>query len=169
MLLERSSRLAGIGSSSHCLPHEHHLVARLCCLCRSSLSPYDSFDSASFCRQRFWLFVAYVVSCSSIVGAAAVLLQHMSSKDGGTPPYVKWTGWVSLCPLCHVSLVLSLPSLTDPLIQSLSCTTASGTRPTSRSVSPDVCSRNTHTRHMCLGVAALWSHRMCCQGNAPGV
>ena len=62
--------------------------------CRSSLGSYDSFDSASYCRQRFWLFVAYVVSFASIIGAAAVLLKHMAMAGGQAPPHVKWTGWV---------------------------------------------------------------------------
>ena len=62
--------------------------------CRSSLSSYDSFDSAAFCRQRFWLFVAYVVSFASIIGASAMLLKHMAAGGGHAEPHVKWTGWV---------------------------------------------------------------------------
>jgi hypothetical protein len=58
------------------------------------LGAYDAFDSASFCRQRFWLFIAYVVSFASIIGAAAVMLKHMAEADGAAPPYVKWIGWV---------------------------------------------------------------------------
>ena len=72
----------------------HRAVGDLGGPCRSSLSGYDAFDSASFCRQRFWLFIAYVVSFSSIIGAAAIMLQHMAADDGHPAAYVKWTGWV---------------------------------------------------------------------------
>lgn len=64
--------------------------------CRSDLSSFDAFDSASYCRQRFWLFVAYVVSFGSIIGAVTLLLGHM--HDGSIPaePYEKWIGWVRI-------------------------------------------------------------------------
>lgn len=63
-------------------------------LCRSDLAAFDSFDSASYCRQRFWLFVAYVVSFGSIIGAVTLLLGHMSDDNGPSEPYEKWIGWV---------------------------------------------------------------------------
>ena len=44
--------------------------------CREELAEYDPFDDGSYCRSRFWLFVSYMVSFASIVGAVWVLLQH---------------------------------------------------------------------------------------------
>ena len=40
------------------------------------LAEYDAFDDGGFCRSRFWLFLSYVVSFASVVGAVWVLLQH---------------------------------------------------------------------------------------------
>jgi uncharacterized CHY-type Zn-finger protein len=81
--------------------------------CSSSLADYDSFDSATFCRQRFWLFVAYVVSFVSIIGASAMLLKHMAQSGGGAAPHVKWTGWV------RVSRLLPRASVARGALQQL--------------------------------------------------
>ncbi len=48
--------------------------------CREELADYDPFDDGSYCRSRFWLFVSYVVSFGSIVGAVWVLLQHYGER-----------------------------------------------------------------------------------------
>lgn len=68
---------------SHNFPH---------LLCRSDLSSFDSFDAATFNRQRLWLFIAYVVSFGSIIGACVLLISHMSHEDAA--PYDRWVGWV---------------------------------------------------------------------------
>lgn len=44
-------------------------------MCREELENYDAFDEGVFCRSRFWLFLSYVVSFASVIGAAWVLLQ----------------------------------------------------------------------------------------------
>ena len=53
------------------------------CCCRDELTEYDPFDDGSFCRSRFWLFVSYIVSFASIVGAVWVLLQHYGERCRG--------------------------------------------------------------------------------------
>lgn len=68
----------------------------MCVVRRSDLAAFDSFDSASYCRQRFWLFVAYVVSFGSIIGAVTLLLGHMSDDNGPSEPYEKWIGWAAV-------------------------------------------------------------------------
>ncbi len=45
-------------------------------MCRDELEEYDPFDEGVFCRSRFWLFISYVVSFASVVGAVWVLLGH---------------------------------------------------------------------------------------------
>lgn len=59
--------------------------------CREELNEYDPFDDGSFCRSRFWLFVSYMVSFASIVGAVWVLLQH----------YGGWVGAPRACWACE--------------------------------------------------------------------
>jgi hypothetical protein len=41
---------------------------------------YDPFDDGGFCRSRFWLFLSYVVSFASLVGAVWVLTQHYGAR-----------------------------------------------------------------------------------------
>ena len=45
-------------------------------MCRDELEEYDPFDEGVFCRSRFWLFISYVVSFASVVGAVWGLLGH---------------------------------------------------------------------------------------------
>ncbi len=51
---------------------------------REDLENYDAFDEGVFCRSRFWLFISYVISFASVIGACWVLLQGyaLSSDEG---------------------------------------------------------------------------------------
>ena len=51
-------------------------------VCRDELEEYDPFDEGVFCRSRFWLFISYVVSFASVVGAGWVLLGHYALNPG---------------------------------------------------------------------------------------
>lgn len=58
---------------SHSLPSSH----------RDDLQDYDPFDDGGFCRSRFWLFISYIVSFASVVGAVWVLMQHYGEQCWG--------------------------------------------------------------------------------------
>ncbi len=62
-------------------------------VCREELENYDAFDEGVFCRSRFWLFLSYVVSFASVIGAAWVLLQGYALS--GDAPEV-WPGVAGL-------------------------------------------------------------------------
>ena len=53
-----------------------------------------------FCRSRFWLFISYIVSFASVVGAVWVLLGHYALN-----PDVS-TVWPGIAGLFQVSLQL---------------------------------------------------------------
>lgn len=81
------------------LPYLPGLIASIamllmCVVRRSDLSSFDSFDAATFNRQRLWLFIAYVVSFGSIIGACVLLISHMSHEDAA--PYDRWVGWAAV-------------------------------------------------------------------------
>mmetsp|Transcript_13159 Transcript_13159/g.25116 ORF Transcript_13159/g.25116 Transcript_13159/m.25116 type:complete len:151 (-) Transcript_13159:193-645(-) len=59
---------------------------------RENLRAYDPFDDGSDCRMRFWLFISYVVSFSSLVAAVWVLIQHYASNPGVTTSQDMWPG-----------------------------------------------------------------------------
>lgn len=69
---------------------------------REELAEYDSFDDASFCRARLWLFLSYVVSFGAITGAVWVLLQHYATNPDLTV-HEKWPG---VAGLFQVGLIL---------------------------------------------------------------
>ena len=68
--------------------------------CRDELEEYDPFDEGVFCRSRFWLFISYIVSFASVVGAVWVLLGHYALN-----PDVS-TVWPGIAGLFQVSLQL---------------------------------------------------------------
>ena len=72
--------------------------------CRDELEEYDPFDEGVFCRSRFWLFISYIVSFASVVGAVWVLLGHYALN-----PDVS-TVWPGIAGLFQVSLqLLTIP------------------------------------------------------------
>lgn len=66
----------------------------MCMVRRSDLNAFDSFDAADFNRQRLWLFIAYVVSFGSIIGACVLLIGRMSEEDSES--YERWVGWAAV-------------------------------------------------------------------------
>lgn len=60
---------------------------------RDELEEYDPFDEGVFCRSRFWLFISYVVSFASVVGAVWVLLGHYALNPDVT---TVWPGIAGL-------------------------------------------------------------------------
>lgn len=71
---------------------------------RDELEEYDPFDEGVFCRSRFWLFISYVVSFASVVGAVWVLLGHYALNPDVT------TVWPGIAGLFQVAHALPLPS-----------------------------------------------------------
>ena len=72
--------------------------------CRDELEEYDPFDEGVFCRSRFWLFISYIVSFASVVGAVWVLLGHYALN-----PDVS-TVWPGIAGLFQVALqLLTIP------------------------------------------------------------
>ncbi|CAK0778991.1 hypothetical protein CVIRNUC_004677 [Coccomyxa viridis] len=67
---------------------------------RDELEEYDPFDEGVFCRSRFWLFISYIVSFASVVGAVWVLLGHYALN-----PDVS-TVWPGIAGLFQVTLIL---------------------------------------------------------------
>ena len=65
--------------------------------CRDELEEYDPFDEGVFCRSRFWLFISYIVSFASVVGAVWVLLGHYALNPDVT------TVWPGIAGLFQVS------------------------------------------------------------------
>lgn len=69
--------------------------------CRDDLhEAYDAYDDGVFCRARSWLFVSYVVSFGSIVGAVWVLLSDYALKEGTS------TVWPGVAGIFQVALIL---------------------------------------------------------------
>ena len=58
-------------------PHPVHT-----CGCREEIEQYDAFDEGVYCRARFWLLSAYVVSVGAIIGSVLVMLHYYSLPDG---------------------------------------------------------------------------------------
>lgn len=67
---------------------------------RDELMEYDPFDEGLYCRSRFWLFIAYVVSFGAIAGAVWVLLQNYALN-----PAVS-SAWPGVAGLFQVTLIL---------------------------------------------------------------
>ena len=69
--------------------------------CRDDLhEAYDAYDDGVFCRARSWLFVSYVVSFGSIVGAVWVLLSDYALKEEVS------TVWPGVAGIFQVALIL---------------------------------------------------------------
>mmetsp|Transcript_34595 Transcript_34595/g.61705 ORF Transcript_34595/g.61705 Transcript_34595/m.61705 type:complete len:172 (-) Transcript_34595:553-1068(-) len=69
------------------------------CIRRDQISGgYDSFDEGSLCRSKFWLFLSYVVSFSSVVFAVWLLIAH---NGEGTEH-----AWSSIAGLFQVVFIL---------------------------------------------------------------
>ena len=71
-----------------------------CWLGRDELLEYDPYDEGVFCRARFWLFISYVVSFGSIIGAVWVLLQDYALVEGVD------NVWPGVACLFQVTLIL---------------------------------------------------------------
>lgn len=65
--------------------------------CRDELAEIDPFDEGAFCRSRFWLFLSYVVACSSIVLGVWVLLHFYAWNDAVSD---LWPGVAVLFQVC---------------------------------------------------------------------
>ena len=65
------------------------------------MDDYDSFDEGVYCRSRSCLFLAYIVSFSSIMASVAVLMKDYALNDAVT---VVWPG---VAGLFQVTLILA--------------------------------------------------------------
>ncbi|KAF8065905.1 SF3B4 [Scenedesmus sp. PABB004] len=72
------------------------------CIRRDDLQDYDPFDDGGFCRSRFWLFLSYVVSFGSVVGAVWVLMQHYAMNPGSGGEV-----WPGVAGVFQVALILA--------------------------------------------------------------
>lgn len=59
---------------------------------RESLRAYDPFDDGSDCRMRFWLFISYIVSFASVVGAVWILVAQYANNPQITDAQGMWPG-----------------------------------------------------------------------------
>jgi hypothetical protein len=84
---------------------------------------YDPFDDGGFCRSRFWLFISYMVSFASLVGAVWVLAQHYGAPRppagarGGLAlplPLGRGAGLLSACAAVHDGTLCAVTRLTAP-------------------------------------------------------
>lgn len=71
-------------------------------MCRDELEEYDPFDEGVFCRSRFWLFISYVVSFASVVGAVWVLLGHYALNPDVPTVWPGIAGLFQVIAACHI-------------------------------------------------------------------
>lgn len=69
------------------------------CVRRDELSDFDPFDEGVYCRSRFWLFISYVVSFGSIIGAVWVFLAGYATKPGVD---TVWPGVAAIFQVCFI-------------------------------------------------------------------
>lgn len=49
---------------------------------RDELDAYDAFDEGVYCRARFWLLSAYIISVGAILGSVIVMLHYYGLAEG---------------------------------------------------------------------------------------
>lgn len=69
---------------------------------RDELQDYDPFDDGGLCRTRFWLFLSYIVSFGSLIGAVWVLAQHYTLN-----PEMKGEVWPGVAGIFQVTCILA--------------------------------------------------------------
>eukprot|EP00882_Tetradesmus_deserticola_P003957 GHRQ01004183.1.p1 GENE.GHRQ01004183.1~~GHRQ01004183.1.p1 ORF type:complete len:172 (+),score=21.30 GHRQ01004183.1:184-699(+) len=96
--------------TSHKIPFDQYIpgivatvaLVMINCIRRDDLQDYDPFDDGGFCRSRFWLFLSYVVSFGSVVGAVWVLMQHYAMNSD-----VAGEVWPGVAGVFQVSCILA--------------------------------------------------------------